>query len=367
MNIWIASDFHYGKHTMDSDKWLNIMDDYFYNFFIPLLKENMKKDDVLVICGDIFDNRNSIGLKIINSVIKLFETLAEIIPIHVLVGNHDMYLMNSTDINSVATIRNIKNVTVYMDPTEIKFDDHTVLMMPWIHGKDAEKEILEKYSGKDLLFCHSDLNGCRTQLYPTRPISRRILDIDDFIGYRKVFSGHIHIVQEINNFTFVGSPYHLDRNDTGNTKGIFVYNTKKQKSIFIENDYSPEYKKVKLLKESDIELLKEELKTNNFIDLEISNNLIANSPHIRLEIDKITNKHKIENIYFINDIIDEERTKNQGRVNIAEHKTIKDLSFEWVDKVMISEKTDLFTDIELKGKMKETIEECFKLHSIAKK
>ena len=66
MNIWIASDFHYGKHTMDSDRWLNIMDDYFYNFFIPLLKENMKKDNVLVICGDIFDNRNSIGLKIIN-------------------------------------------------------------------------------------------------------------------------------------------------------------------------------------------------------------------------------------------------------------------------------------------------------------
>lgn len=367
MNIWIASDFHYGKYAMDSDKWINIMDGYFYNFFIPLLKENMKNGDVLVITGDIFDNRNSIGVKVINSVIQLFETLSKIIPVHVLVGNHDMYLMNSTDINSVATIRNIKNVTVYTEPTEITFDDHSVLMMPWIHGKDAEKDVLDKYSGKDLLFCHSDLNGCRTQLYPTRPISRTILDIDDFSGYKQVFSGHIHIVQEINNFIFVGSPYHLDRNDIGNTKGVFVYNTKKKKHIFIENDYSPEFKKIKLLKELDLDKLKEQLKTNNFIDLEISNNLIANSPHIRLEIDKLSNKYKIENIYFINDIVDEERTKNQGRVDITESKSIKDLSFEWVDKIKIDESVDLFTDIEIKGKMKETIEECFNLLDMNKK
>ena len=92
------------------------MKSYFYDFFIPTIKQHAKPQDKLFFLGDLFDNRNSINLKTINAVIELFETLSEIIDCHVLLGNHDMYLMNSPEINSVATIRNIKNVTIYDEP-----------------------------------------------------------------------------------------------------------------------------------------------------------------------------------------------------------------------------------------------------------
>ncbi len=365
MNIWLISDPHFGKYNNDSDKWLSLMTSYFYDFLIPMIKEHKKKDDVLFLLGDLYDNRNSINLKTINAVIELFETLGKLIPCHVLLGNHDMYLMNSPEINSISTIRNIEGITIYDKPTQIILDGVSIAIMPWLHAKDNEKEILEKYKGNDLLFCHSDLNGCRTQLYPTRPHSRNILDIDDFVGYEKVYSGHIHIRQTINNFTFVGAPYHLDRNDIGNTKGIHVYNTKKRKDFFIENDFSPEFKKIKLYKESDLKTLEKELQTINFIDLEISNNLIINNPKIRLELDKIINKHKILNIDYINDVVDVKKTERVQKYNKT--KTIKDVSLEWINNLVINEKTDLFKEIELKNKMKQTVDECFDLMNINKK
>lgn len=365
MKIWIISDAHFGKYNMDSDKWLNHMKSYFYDFFIPMLKQYKKKNDKLFFLGDLFDNRNSISIKAINTVIQLFEDLSKIIECHVLLGNHDMYLMNSPDINSVSTIRNINNVYIYEEPKQINIDGLSVVMMPWIHGKDNEKDVLSKYAGADLLFCHSDLNGCRTQLYPTRPINRNILDIEDFGGFGHVYSGHIHIVQTIQNFTFVGSPYHLDRNDVGNRKGIFVYDTKSKSDFFIENDFSPEFKKIQILEDSDFDTLKSELKTNNFIDISISNNLLLNTPHLRLELDKLTNKHKIENIEFINDIIHEDKPTRV--YNYSKDKTIKEISFEWVENLKINDETDLFTEIELKGKMNETIENCYNLLELNKK
>jgi Straboviridae/Ackermannviridae/Kyanoviridae exonuclease subunit 1 len=366
MKIYIISDFHFGKYSLDSDKWLNNMTSYFYDFLIPFLKKYKKPDDKLFVLGDIFDNRTSIHLKALHAVVKLFEDLSIIIETHVLLGNHDMWAMSDPEVNSHSTIRNINNIYVYEQPKILTLDNTEMLMMPWIHGKNKEKATLEKYDGADLLFCHSDLNGCRTQLYPTRPFNREILSITDFKGYNKVYSGHIHIVQEINNFKFVGSPYHLDRNDVGNTKGIWVYNTKKKADVFIENDFSPEFKKIKIYKDKDFVTLDNELKnTNNFIDLEISNNLLINSPHLRLELDKITNKFKIENIEFIDDVVKDNVVKRKW--NYTKDKSIKDVSHEWTDNIKLNDDTDLFTEIELKNKMKEKIEECFTLMELGKK
>jgi hypothetical protein len=48
-------------------------------------------------------------------------------------------------------------------------------------------------------------------------------------------------------------------------------------------------------------------------------------------------------------------------------KTIKDVSYEWVDNIKINEETDFISEIEIKSKMKETIEECFNLLQLNKK
>jgi DNA repair exonuclease SbcCD nuclease subunit len=364
MKLYILSDWHCGKYTSDSDKWINNMKSYFYNWLIPTLKEYMKPGDKLIILGDVFDNRTSINLKVINFVVKLFEDLSKIIEIHSILGNHDMFAMSDPEINSACTFRNINNVYIYEQPTLINFNNKEILLMPWINGKNDEKAILEQYKGQDLLLCHSDLNGCRTQLYPTRPHNRHILDIEDFNGYTKVFSGHIHIQQTINNFTFVGSPYHLDRNDIDNPKGLWIYNTKNEKDIFIENDYSPQFKKIKLIEDKDLSNINTDDFNKNFIDLEISKNLILNNPKLKLTIEKLINKHSPNDVKWIDDIVKE--TKTYIIKDKSQNKSIKDWSTEWVDNLKINQNTDIFTEIDLKEGMKEQIEECFKVIQMKK-
>lgn len=339
----MLSDLHFGKYN--NDEWLFRMEDYFYNFFIPVITKYKKSNDVLVILGDIFDNRNSINLKAINIVIKLFEDLAKIIDIYILIGNHDMYLMNDNSINSVSVIRNIDGITIYDKPTNINFDGLDVLMMPWINGKNNEIDVLDNNTA-DLLFCHSDLNGCRTQLHPTRPHNRNILNIDDFKGYEHIYSGHIHIRQKIKNFTFVGSPYHLDRNDVENRKGIYIFDTKTKTDFLIENNYSPEFKKIKIISESDFKELKTVLDTKDFIDVSISNELLVKKPELRLEFDKLANKYKISNLEFIDDIV-----KDKKNIKPIENIDIKKLSIEWVNNLSI--------DNDIKIKMLKTIEKCY--------
>lgn len=359
MKIWMISDTHFGKYNNEIEKWLKIMHDYFYDFFIPMLKANAKAGDKVVHLGDVYDNRNSLNLKVVDFTVKLFEDIAEIIDVHILTGNHDNFNQSNSEINSVCTIRNIKGIYIYEKPTKVEWGGKSILLMPWVHGKNEEKLVLEKYKGCDLLLCHSDLNGCRTQLYPTRPNARHILDIEDFQGFKRVFSGHIHICQTINNFTFVGCPYHLDRNDMDNQKGIWVYNTKNEKEVFIENDKSPIFKKIKILNNENVKELKEDIFIHDFVDLEISKNLILNQPKIRLEIEKITNKYKPNEVRWIDDIIVEKKEKKVYASN--ENKSIKDWSIDWINDKKLSDETDLFTEIEFKAKMKNTLDKCFNI------
>jgi UDP-2,3-diacylglucosamine pyrophosphatase LpxH len=106
------------------------MNNYFYQFFIPFIKEVKKPNDKLVVLGDIFDNRTSINTKVLNSVVKLFETLSKIIEIHIILGNHDIFAMTDPEINSVVSIRNIQNIIIYNEPTLVTFDNTKCLFMP---------------------------------------------------------------------------------------------------------------------------------------------------------------------------------------------------------------------------------------------
>ena len=77
--IWMVSDSHLGCRS-NSVLWLNIIEDYFFNFFIPLVKKEYKKGDVLYHLGDVFDNRQSINLAAQHLAIRVFEELAKTFP-----------------------------------------------------------------------------------------------------------------------------------------------------------------------------------------------------------------------------------------------------------------------------------------------
>lgn len=357
MKAWLISDTHFGIKATDNDKWLNLMLDYFNNWFIPMAKKKVKKGDILIHLGDLFDNRNSINVKVVDSVVKLFEELSQIFSeIHIISGNHDAYAMTSTSINSLCVIRNIENVTIHDQTNELKLSNKRCVFMPWIHKKGQELDQLTKYGGADYLFCHSDLNGCRTQLNPTRPINKWIPDIEDFVGYGQVWSGHIHIRQTVKNFTHIGAPYHLDRNDVGNTKGIYVLDISSGQHIFIENNWSPEFKKIEILDQTSLNNLSQDQFEKDFIDLHISKSFIAENSKARLQLEKVANNWNVNEIYWQNDMTIEDSPQIQIR---QEDKTIKNWSQQWIDELKFTQTYDMFSEIELKDLMRIEVEKCF--------
>ena len=75
--IWLIADTHFGLKG-DDQEWLDDYAGYFEDVLIPMMKKEVGEDDILVHCGDVFDNRTIIGLNTITRVISIFEKLSSI-------------------------------------------------------------------------------------------------------------------------------------------------------------------------------------------------------------------------------------------------------------------------------------------------
>ena len=324
MKVFITSDWHFGVYLNNLDKWLDMMEDYFYNDFIPYLKKNSKDGDILVQCGDLYDNRTSIPIITSYKVEKILTEISKILPVHIIVGNHDLYNKGSNDVNSVRLFNHIENIYTYTDTTSIEVGGKKLILMPWVEKRvDQIKEIKENPG--DYLFCHSDLNGCMMHLNSVAHRNADKIDVVEFSGYSHVFSGHIHIRQSNENFTFVGSPYQMDRNDTNDQKGITILNLETDKIEFSPNKYSPDFRKFSVTKEDDVEKLDELKGSKDYIDLSISNNLLVTNRKLRRKLEVLLENGGFSSVEYIDDIVS---TNDEGEVIIESIEEDNDVSIQ---------------------------------------
>jgi DNA repair exonuclease SbcCD nuclease subunit len=327
MKVFITTDWHFGVYVNNLDKWLNMMEDYFYNFFIPYLKENAKEGDVLIHCGDLYDNRTSIPIIASYKAEKILTEISKILPVHLIVGNHDLWNKGSNDINSVRLFNFVDNINVYTDTTTIELFGSKLVLMPWIEKRlDMIKQI-QSNSG-DYLFCHSDLNGCRMHLNSVAHRNADKIDVDEFSRFKHVFSGHIHIRQTNKNFTFIGSPYQMDRNDMGDQKGITVLDLVSGKIHFEPNTHSPVFKKFQVVNEDDIELIDSLKNTKDYVDLSISNNLLINNRKLRRKLETILETGNFASVEYLDDIVKSEKEKKEKELTEEELQISIQLEYE---------------------------------------
>jgi len=300
--ILLVGDIHLGLgYPNNFEKWFNVSKEYFENFLIPSCKAELSKNDIIVLLGDLFDNRNVIPINILNYAQNLIENLSTICPVHILIGNHDLYTKSTNDINTVKLYKYIPNVFVYENSERIEFMGKSILMMPWVEKKNDQIKILKEFSGCDYLFCHSDLNGAKMHLNSVAHKNLDKIDIEEFSGYKNVYSGHIHVHQRNKNFTFVGSIHEMDRNDLGNQKGIYILDVIEHTEKFIPNTISPKFKKVFITNEDDIDNL-DKISTRDYIDLYISNSLLISNRKLRRKLEIILETGSFASVEYIDDI-----------------------------------------------------------------
>lgn len=237
--IIFLSDVHFGKGNIEK---LQIMKDYFDNFFIPFIKQQKKKNNpCVIIAGDYFDNRQNIDINVLNVAIDVMKRIAHECQVYVLIGNHDIYKKCETDITSLKPFDDVDNVMVIYDKYELVLKDNKkILIVSWIGDVKKENKIISENKDKyDILVFHAELSG---MMYNNnRPIMNGI-NID-IVDDDKIVAGHIHKRQESKKGIYLGSPYHLDRSDIGNRKGIYTLTVDNGKLVrsFYENTFSPEY------------------------------------------------------------------------------------------------------------------------------
>ena len=83
--VWFITDTHFGVRN-SSNEWIEIIRDYFFQWFIPLVKENYRPGDVLIHLGDWYDSRQSVNLKVLNLGVdvaeeKLAHSVDKLIPV----------------------------------------------------------------------------------------------------------------------------------------------------------------------------------------------------------------------------------------------------------------------------------------------
>ena len=281
-------------------KWINVAKEYFEKFFFPLAEKELSKDDIIVQLGDLFDNRSIIPIDVLNYAQYILERMSKICPVHIIIGNHDLYTKSTSEMNSVRIFDYIPNVTVYEKATKIYYNNKSILMLPYVESKQEQINLLKEFNGCNYLFCHSDLNGARMHLNSVAHKNKDKIDVDEFSGYEIVRSGHIHILDVHKNFTFVGSIHEMDRNDIDNQKGIFIIDTNTNKEKFVPNNVSPKFKKIYLTKEEDISLL--ENIGNNWVDLFISNSLLINNRKLRRKLEVLLKEGNFETVDYLDDI-----------------------------------------------------------------
>lgn len=323
MKVYMISDTHFGISQNNLDKFLPMMEETFYQFVIPYLEKNVEEGDILIHLGDLFDNRTSIPILVMNKVEKILTTISKILPVHILIGNHDLWNKGTNEVNSVRIFGYINsNIHVHESTSVIDVFGKKLVLIPWVEKrKDLISEI-DSNSG-DYLFCHSDLNGCRMHLNSVAHRNPDKIDVDNFKSFKNVFSGHIHITQENRNFRFIGSLYQMDRNDIGDQKGITVLDLVTDKIHFEPNIFSPVFKKVSIRTEDDIDQLDSLVDTKDYIDLLISNSLLVGNRKLRRKIEGLLEVGNFSSVEYIDDISSEDP---EEKVNKLEEDNGVDIS-----------------------------------------
>lgn len=289
--IWLISDTHLGVRN-NSNEWIDIISDYFTDWFLPLVRNHYQPGDVLLHLGDWYDSRQSVNLRVLNLGVQVAESLADIFPdgVHILVGNHDIWGKTSNEINSLKSIKWIPGIRVHEEPVSIDFGDKSFFLMPWRKDTETERECLDQAEGHDYLCCHADIRGLR---FNRNVAIESGIESGDLTKFARTYAGHIHYAQESGRIKILGSPYPLTRSDADNIKGVTLLDLKTGQEKFFENDFSPRFQKVSFdqilnmsIEECDAQF------ANNFLDVWIDPKMVLKAP-LNIFTDAVTTPRKI--------------------------------------------------------------------------
>ena len=235
--VAIVTDIHIGKHQ-NSKMWYDITLDFAKEFRDKLKSDNIKD---IIICGDVNNDRNEISVHSLHVLNELF-TIWKDFNINIIVGNHDAYYKNRSDINSLSLFSGWKNINIIDELTIYNTFGKQMVFCPWGTPIDDIPKC-------DYIFGHLEINGFN--LSKNKSCTRGIKSGNLLKKSKMIVSGHFHLREDrkykSGRILYVGSPYELDWGDCGtDPRGFYYLDIPTGDYEFIENTTSPRFKKIRL-------------------------------------------------------------------------------------------------------------------------
>jgi DNA repair exonuclease SbcCD nuclease subunit len=233
MKIALLTDTHFGAREGRA-----IFHNHFEKFYRDVFFPECQKRGITTIIhlGDVFDRRKYIDYFSLKRAKEyFFEPLAESgMRMYTLVGNHDISLRNSLEVNSPSLLlseyTDIVSVAV---PQVIEFNGVPILLCPWICNENKDEVLTSLKTAKaEICMGHFEISGF--QMY-------RGLECKDgydakvFSRFDLVFSGHYHHRSYIGNIFYLGSPYEITFADYNDPRGFCIFDTETRDIEVINN------------------------------------------------------------------------------------------------------------------------------------
>jgi DNA repair exonuclease SbcCD nuclease subunit len=161
--------------------------------------------------------------------------ISEGIQTTIILGNHDTYFRNTSNINSVEELfgNTSSCVKIYRDPNEIEIAGTKILLLPWINrsNEDLAKQMIDK-TNASIVMGHLELTGYEVLRGTQFTDGMNPLP---FKRFEAVYSGHFHCKHSKDNIHYLGTPYQITFGDLNEPKGFHVFDTETHSMSYVEN------------------------------------------------------------------------------------------------------------------------------------
>jgi len=234
--VAIITDSHFGVRS-DSPSMYGMMQKFYERVFFPTLDAHGITR--VLHGGDYGDRRKFINFATARFIEDTYRTPLRTRGIRedVIVGNHDCFLRDSTEINSVQELyRHDASLHIYTHPTEIDVDGCGILLLPWICGnnRDVSMHAIQT-STAAVVLGHLELSGFQMHrgMINTEGLSPNLFD-----RFSVVMSGHFHHRSSAAPIQYLGAPYAMTWADFRDPRGFHLFDTDTHALTFIENPYT---------------------------------------------------------------------------------------------------------------------------------
>jgi DNA repair exonuclease SbcCD nuclease subunit len=242
--LLLFSDIHVHSHKASQERLQNCLDALYWVF--QTARDRGIQD--VVFGGDLFHDRQKIQVLTYHKTFNIIEQFSDL-RIYLLLGNHDLWYFDKTDISSVIPIGALSHVTVISKPSTLTIAGLPIDFLPFTH--DPMTAIVENFPKKSpVMVGHVAVDGAilnfhhRTKSEVSIEIENdmQVMSREMFDGYERVFLGHYHGQQNLTDkVEYIGSTLELSFGEAFQQKHIIALDTDDLSREYIINNFSPKH------------------------------------------------------------------------------------------------------------------------------